>query len=130
MAVVSPRRSKVWARMAAAGRLNAGGRRGGLQRAVGVRGAPPGSVPLWRAKGLRSGGSPPKMVRTTPNGNMMMPHRTLWLAGLLALGGGIVRAGDWQLVWADEFDAPGLPDPAKWTHEEGFVRNLYLTPLP
>jgi len=29
----------------------------------------------------------------------------------------------WNLVWADEFDATGLPDPAKWSYEEGFVRN-------
>ncbi len=32
------------------------------------------------------------------------------------------RAG-WELVWADEFDYEGLPDPAKWTYETGFVRN-------
>lgn len=32
-------------------------------------------------------------------------------------------AGDWKLVWSDEFDKPGLPDPAKWKYEEGFVRN-------
>lgn len=30
---------------------------------------------------------------------------------------------DWRLVWSDEFDYRGLPDPAKWTYEEGFVRN-------
>jgi beta-glucanase (GH16 family) len=30
---------------------------------------------------------------------------------------------DWRLVWADEFDEPGLPDPSRWTYEEGFVRN-------
>jgi len=29
----------------------------------------------------------------------------------------------WKLVWADEFDKPGSPDPAKWTYERGFVRN-------
>lgn len=29
----------------------------------------------------------------------------------------------WRLVWADEFDKDGLPDPAKWDYEEGFVRN-------
>lgn len=29
----------------------------------------------------------------------------------------------YELVWADEFDRPGLPDPAKWACEEGFVRN-------
>lgn len=31
--------------------------------------------------------------------------------------------GGWRLVWADEFDKPGLPDPASWGYEEGFVRN-------
>jgi beta-glucanase (GH16 family) len=32
-------------------------------------------------------------------------------------------AGDWKLVWSDEFDKPGLPDPAKWNYEHGFIRN-------
>lgn len=32
-------------------------------------------------------------------------------------------AADWKLVWAYEFDKPGLPDPAKWNYETGFVRN-------
>lgn len=32
-------------------------------------------------------------------------------------------ASDWKLVWSDEFDKPGLPDPAKWNYETGFVRN-------
>ena len=27
------------------------------------------------------------------------------------------------LVWADEFEKDGRPDPAKWTYETGFVRN-------
>jgi beta-glucanase (GH16 family) len=39
---------------------------------------------------------------------------------LVAVG---LRAGEWKLVWADEFDYQGLPDPAKWGYEEGFVRN-------
>ncbi|HYO24419.1 MAG TPA: glycoside hydrolase family 16 protein, partial [Lacipirellulaceae bacterium] len=30
------------------------------------------------------------------------------------------------LVWFDEFDADGRPDPAKWTYERGFVRNEEL----
>ena len=29
----------------------------------------------------------------------------------------------YRLVWHDEFDTPGKPDPAKWTYERGFVRN-------
>jgi len=31
-----------------------------------------------------------------------------------------------ELVWADEFDQPGRPDPARWTYETGFVRNREL----
>lgn len=27
------------------------------------------------------------------------------------------------LVWSDEFDYNGHPDPQKWNYEEGFVRN-------
>ena len=32
----------------------------------------------------------------------------------------------WKLVWSDEFDKDGPPDPAKWTYEAGFVRNREL----
>lgn len=32
-------------------------------------------------------------------------------------------AESWRLVWSDEFDDSGLPDPKKWGYEEGFVRN-------
>jgi beta-glucanase (GH16 family) len=32
----------------------------------------------------------------------------------------------WKLVWSDEFDRDGRPDPAKWTYETGFVRNWEL----
>ncbi len=30
---------------------------------------------------------------------------------------------EWKLVWADEFDYTGLPDPEKWEFEEGMLRN-------
>jgi beta-glucanase (GH16 family) len=29
----------------------------------------------------------------------------------------------WTLVWSDEFDRDGAPDPQNWTYERGFVRN-------
>lgn len=29
----------------------------------------------------------------------------------------------WTLVWSDEFDRPGPPDPATWGREEGYLRN-------
>ena len=32
----------------------------------------------------------------------------------------------YQLIWADEFETNGAPDPQKWTFEEGFVRNKEL----
>jgi beta-glucanase (GH16 family) len=32
----------------------------------------------------------------------------------------------WSLVWSDEFDADGWPDPRNWTYERGFVRNQEL----
>jgi beta-glucanase (GH16 family) len=35
-------------------------------------------------------------------------------------------ADGWKLVWADEFDRDGRPDPARWTYETGFVRNQEL----
>ena len=32
----------------------------------------------------------------------------------------------WKLVWADEFDSEGAPDPKIWEPEKGFVRNEEL----
>lgn len=33
------------------------------------------------------------------------------------------KTDGWKLVWADEFNADGPPDPKNWTPEHGFVRN-------
>lgn len=30
---------------------------------------------------------------------------------------------DWKLVWSDEFNQSGLPDTAKWSYEQGYIRN-------
>ncbi|CAG0979186.1 Beta-glucanase [Anaerolineae bacterium] len=51
---------------------------------------------------------------------------TLWILGAGLWLAGAAWAADWKLVWADEFDQDGLPDPAKWSYEEGFVRNREL----
>ncbi len=65
--------------------------------------------------------------------SLVVPHRRLSASAgcvLAALGlcllfstAGLVRGAEWKLVWSDEFDKPGLPDPAKWSYETGFVRN-------
>jgi beta-glucanase (GH16 family) len=34
--------------------------------------------------------------------------------------------GLWRLVWSDEFDTDGPPDPSNWSFERGFVRNQEL----
>lgn len=45
-------------------------------------------------------------------------------AAILAAGITCAAASDgYRLVWADEFERNGPPDPANWTYEEGFVRN-------
>ena len=39
----------------------------------------------------------------------------------------------YELVWSDEFDVPGNPNPEKWQYETGFIRNeelQYYTKLP
>ncbi len=38
----------------------------------------------------------------------------------------VATAGEWKLVWSDEFNTNGPPDPANWDYEHGFVRNAEL----
>ena len=65
---------------------------------------------------------------------MKLPISFYFLFLMLCTGAGaenpnLLRAptppAGYQLVWSDEFshDPDGLPDPAKWSYEEGFVRN-------
>jgi beta-glucanase (GH16 family) len=51
--------------------------------------------------------------------------RILRSIGVLLLLGAAPQAErpGWKLVWSDEFDKDGAPDPKKWTYEAGFVRN-------
>lgn len=56
----------------------------------------------------------------------LRPRRTLtlWL-GLLAtcLPATQFAETEWTLVWADEFEIDGAPNPDHWNYEEGFIRN-------
>jgi beta-glucanase (GH16 family) len=45
---------------------------------------------------------------------VVLPEQSLLNAGRNPL-----QAPSWELVWSDEFDKPGLPDPAKWSYEVG-----------
>jgi len=45
------------------------------------------------------------------------------IAGLLLLLATPSFAAEWKMVWHDEFDKDGKPDPANWDYERGFVRN-------
>jgi beta-glucanase (GH16 family) len=49
--------------------------------------------------------------------------RLLGLLPTLLVSVAVVSGADWRLVWSDEFEQPGAPDPAKWGYEEGCVRN-------
>jgi beta-glucanase (GH16 family) len=46
-----------------------------------------------------------------------------WIACVVLLCSSFAMAADWKLVWSDEFNYTGQPDPAKWGYEEGYVRN-------
>lgn len=49
--------------------------------------------------------------------------KKLVLAFLLVTAAIAQQPGGWKLVWSDEFDKDGPPNPADWTDETGFVRN-------
>jgi len=57
-----------------------------------------------------------------------MKLKTLfWLPWLLVLvTTGCATRGPYQLIWQDDFNRPGTPDPANWNYERGFVRNHEL----
>ncbi|MBK1877920.1 family 16 glycosylhydrolase [Pelagicoccus mobilis] len=62
------------------------------------------------------------MLKITPSG--------LVLAALLSLGAPpqlhSAETGEWQLVWADEFETDGSPNPQFWDYEQGYIRNNEL----
>ena len=52
-----------------------------------------------------------------------MKARTLFAIVLALLTSMPARAGNWKLVWSDEFDKPGLPNSTKWGYDYGFLFN-------
>jgi beta-glucanase (GH16 family) len=53
-----------------------------------------------------------------------MKDTAKWLVvGFLWVVSSAAAEGKWKLVWADEFEREGAPDPKKWTNEVGFIRN-------
>lgn len=57
-----------------------------------------------------------------------MRMKTILFGVLLScLLASLARGADgWKLVWHDEFDQDGPPNPANWDYERGFVRNKEL----
>jgi beta-glucanase (GH16 family) len=49
--------------------------------------------------------------------------KTLIALILLATVVSTARADEWKLVWSDEFNESGLPNPARWNYEFGLLRN-------
>jgi len=63
---------------------------------------------------------------------MIGAMRKIWMAGFvwscatIAAHGQAPELPGWKLVWSDEFNYTGHPDPAKWGYEEGYVRHNEL----
>ncbi len=58
-----------------------------------------------------------------------MNIKSIFVAALLATSFFTAHAqstNDWKLVWSDEFNVDGAPNPANWDYERGFVRNEEL----
>jgi beta-glucanase (GH16 family) len=78
-----------------------------------------GSAPVLDGGVPGSGGAGPTDAAAPRDG------ATADRGGPAGASGGGDLAG-WRLVWADEFDVDGPPDPASWSFERGFVRNHEL----
>jgi len=55
-----------------------------------------------------------------------MEIKTICFLLLCLIGCSQQKEQKWTLVWSDEFDYTGLPDPSKWGYEVGFIRNNEL----
>lgn len=64
------------------------------------------------------------------DGKIIVRWRDEWDLSVFQDGDNPVKrnedSGEYELVWSDEFNKDGKPDPNNWTYEHGFVRNLEL----
>ncbi len=67
-----------------------------------------------------------RTANPTDISNYMKLHTALVLALLLPLSFAVRAAEGWKMVWHDEFDRNGPPNPANWGYEHGFERNEEL----
>ena len=66
------------------------------------------------------------MKRSRGNSDRPRAAASLLVLAILLMISGLapqLRADDWQLVWSDEFNYNGPPDPKKWGYELGMIRN-------
>ena len=59
-------------------------------------------------------------------GSVSVVVAAMAFATLTGAGQSLAPSADYRLVWADEFETDGPPNPANWTYERGFVRNQEL----
>lgn len=76
-----------------------------------------GSIPPHSAQALKEGKKNAEMARKQQG----KANETKNGASSQAL-----FKGSYELIWADEFDKAGKPDPQKWDFETGFIRNHEL----
>ena len=57
------------------------------------------------------------------NENSILAMKTKGAVLILLLAFYSATAAERKLVWADEFDKAGAPDPAKWAYEQDWLRN-------
>lgn len=60
------------------------------------------------------------------HGFIMVCFVLVGISGVAVSAMAAERPGDYALVWADEFDKDGRPDPNNWVYELGFERNEEL----
>jgi beta-glucanase (GH16 family) len=64
------------------------------------------------------------VVAAGPSGETQyVPPPPLWFKRGTGVSDAKPDPARWKLVWSEEFNYTGLPDPAKWGYEEGYLRN-------